>query len=262
MKLKHTRTNNVPVLGDRSLGYFGITALMSQDYFITTRDRIAGPARPDPRIKFFCSKEQFSLRKNLIEAGVKFDRSMVEIEDEWQVCIKASTKAATEYVRLSTNILAFNLIPYDSCHIEIVKSAYKVGRRTLEGQVAPRVARESEWLTRTFPEFDFADNKREVIYVFQQAIHSKQTNDRKVYKIGKTHNFAARNSSHKTSNTDLVLITIIEASDIITESAIHKLFTHSRLEREWFLLNQEQVNILLSRSKLTSALTYDNTTDN
>ncbi len=262
MKLTQTRISKTPVYGDRSIGYFGLAALMDQDYFNTTRDRATGPPRPDPRIKYFNPNEQFEIRQKIIDAGIKFGRTMTEIEDEWRKCLIEATNAATNYIRSSVNLEILDFIPYDKPHIEIVKNAYKVGRRKLEGEVAPRLAREDEWMTPLFPEFDFGNESGEVIYVFKQAIHSKETDNQKAYKIGRTRNFKMRNNTHRTSNTDLELIEIIQASENITEAAIHALFANFRFEREWFLLSDNQIELLKNRSKLSTAISNNNLQDN
>lgn len=254
MKLKTTRQEGVPVYGDRSISYFGIAALMDQEYFNTTRDRTTGPARPDPRIRYFCPKEQKEQRSQLIDAGIRFKRSMEEIEDEWRKCLKSATNAATGFIKGIAEIESLGYIPHNPEFVKYVKSAYKVGRRKLEGEVTPRLARIDEWMTPIFPEFDFGNNTGELIYVRRQLIHSKETETRKAYKIGRSRQFKLRNRSHRTENTDTEVVMTIEASSYITESAIHDLFKDHRFELEWFLLSDDDIATLNDRTRLASAI--------
>lgn len=254
MKLKTTRQEGVPVYGNRSVGYFGIDTLMAQEYFNTTRTRITGPARPDPRIRYFCPKEQIDKRRELIDAGLRFNRSMDEIESEWRKCLAEATLAATQSIMGHIDIDTIGYIPHDPESIKLVKLAYAAGRRRLESEIAPRLVRNDEWSTLACFEFDFGSNSGELIYVRRQRIHSKETETRKAYKIGRSRQFNLRNKSHRTENTDTEIVTTISASSNITESAIHDLFREHRFDLEWFLLSDDDINILKSRSLLSSAL--------
>lgn len=59
----------------------------------------------------------------------------------------------------------------------------------------------------------------------------------KLYKIGKTKDIKKRLSTLSTSNLNLELILTTE----LEEKLLHRIFKHKRVQKEWFILSEEDI---------------------
>lgn len=76
---------------------------------------------------------------------------------------------------------------------------------------------------------------------------AKQLNEKNLYKIGSTKNLSERLNTFKTGNCYVELIASKQCEDRISvENWFHKYFADKRFEREWFLLDEQDLNELVN----------------
>lgn len=83
---------------------------------------------------------------------------------------------------------------------------------------------------------DFLKEKTEYVYIM------KQTNEKNLYKIGRTKNLAKRLAQLATGNCFLEIVASREIENAaFFEKFLHERYKYKQLKDEWFLLNQEDL---------------------
>lgn len=83
---------------------------------------------------------------------------------------------------------------------------------------------------------DFVKEKTEFVYIM------KQTNEKNLYKIGRTKDLAKRLAQLVTGNCFLEIVASKEVENaVFFEKFLHEHYKHKQLKDEWFLLNQEDL---------------------
>ena len=83
---------------------------------------------------------------------------------------------------------------------------------------------------------DFVKEKTEFVYIM------KQTNEKNLYKIGRTKDLAKRLAQLVTGNCFLKIVASKEVENaVFFEKFLHERYKYKQLKDEWFLLNQEDL---------------------
>jgi predicted GIY-YIG superfamily endonuclease len=248
MKVATARANNIPVLGSRSPRYFGVSLYMDQSFFNKTSHCKHGKPTPDPRIKGFCRTTQNRLRDRINSAALKFGFTLDDANNEWQAIVKMATKAATaKMTETSLGLSPDNAITKSAGGPKI-KDAFKAACRVAAGIVHERESDRDSW--------EFADCQQHLgfigeetfIYIFRDGPQSR------FYKIGKTNDLGRRISEYKTHSREFVVIQSYPARRGLSEALIHQYFASKRDEREFFILSEDDVELVSNPVKMAEAI--------
>lgn len=230
---------HIPVEGHRSRGYVGIELLFDQRFFGLTSD-CGTEFRADPRFKATNRAFHLRLKEMLFEAGSKTGARASEIQGEWESLVRRATIECTRHFSEQTGIRGLQVVGYTKENERKLRASLSRALAWLETEIRLRTRE----FMRASAELPFSDSTTR-IYVHMQNLHSKERDGMKVYKIGKTTRPHQRKGAHRTSNTDTTDVCSFPERGIVKEANIHRLFAPPLDgEREWFLLSQEQVEIL------------------
>lgn len=257
----------MPARGDRSKTYYGITAWLDIRYFKMTKDGIQGDERTDPRLNIFNRwKTQDKLRNKFFKYGARLGFEKSKIQNEWEIIINLCNNQTTN--------LFFDRFPcFESCR---ALGDFKQGQ--------PCLPFDSETKNKLFIAEEFAYSlacaeirKRQQSLSFWKTsrtrkevllpgfnehhnpghIYIVKDPDKTITKIGKTKEKDPRDRLRKdcTYAPDAFMVFSAYIEDYEeTERAIKEkysdfLYPNINGRREWFQLEDEQVEDLVSSLK-------------
>jgi hypothetical protein len=206
---------------------------------------------PSPKEFRKTESTQVAQRLELTKLGDSFGLNQDQINTEWQAIVNDATVHITEWlVKNHPEIIKDGLVIDCEETPAALSEAAEEGIGELIKHVRKRAKLTHWWQQPTQSLFQIGGEVH--VYIYRQRHHSAETDRRKVYKIGKTTKPEERRKAHRTSNTDLQLITQYTEEGVLTETNIHRFFKTSRLpgEREWFLLTDDEAALVASPHRM------------